>query len=200
MKKDIKVKVIKDGDYTFLHILSDPSRLQVKFVLDRNDISQKFLFSLMDICYQHGFSCSQPSFNSSNDDMVFFVGTVLTKKWLARFYIPRLRTCVDDLVNFIKSFQKQLDFSNLDISMFGEVNIKNLDLTYLAALRDQSFNGSWLNLKHALVESGQTQGALIIDKCLSFEKENEKDIGFVGHKLSGILQSLEKQPLLKNTN
>lgn len=201
MKKDIKVKVIKDGDYTFLHILSNPSRLQVKFVLDRNDISQKFLFTLMEICHRYGFSCSPPSFSGPDSmDMVFFVGTVLASKWLVKLHIPRLRACVDDLVNFLKLFQKQLDFSNLDVSMFGGIDLETLDLPYLAALRDQSFDGSWIKFRSALIESGQSQEASVIDKCLLFERENAKDIGFVGHKLGSMLRSMERQVRSKSIN
>lgn len=194
---DLKIKVLEINDYKLLHIQSDPPRLEAKIVLGRDDISQKLLYTLMEITHQHGFSCSPPLFGQpSSSQMTFLVGTVLPNKRSAKSYAAKISDCLDDLSEFFQILQKQMDFSVLDVSMMGGIDFDEMDFSYLAALRDQNFDGSWNKFKDALIERGQRTE--VVDKCALFEKENKKDLGLVGHKLRTTLQSLEGQFIVED--
>ena len=63
------------GQYKVFRINSKPPRLEAKVVLDRDNISQKLIFTLMEISYNHGFACSPPTFKDAEDpDMIFLIG------------------------------------------------------------------------------------------------------------------------------
>lgn len=189
---ELKIKAVDAGEYRLLYVLSNPPRLEAKIVLGRDDISQKLLFTMMEISHQHGFSCSPPAFgNPSDSQMTFLIGTVLPGRWSLKKYSQRMEECLDDLSMFLKSFNSQMDFSNLDVSMFGGIDFDYLDFSQLAAMRDQNFDGSWWKFRDALVQMGQRTE--VIDKCALFEKENKKDLGLVGHKLKTTLKEIEGQ-------
>lgn len=197
MDNELKLKAITAGEYRLLYIMSDPPRLEAKIIFNRDDISQKLLFTLMEISHQHGFACSPPSFGHPEDhQMTFLVGTVLSSNRTLKKYTQRLKNCLDDIAEFLETFTKQLNFTVLDVSMFGGVDFDYLDFSQLAAMRDQNFGGSWLRFRDALVKMGQ--GTEFIDKCAIFEKENDKDLGLVGHKLKTTLREIEGQFIVED--
>lgn len=200
MENELKIKAVDVGEYQLLYVLSDPPRLEAKIVLGKDDISQKLLFTMMEISHQHGFSCSPPVFGDpESSQMTFLVGTVLPGRWSLKKYSIRMRAYLDDMSVFMSSLQNQLNFNSLDVSMFGGLDFDYLDFSQLAAMRDQNFGGSWLRFRDALVKMDQRTE--VIDKCALFEKENDKDLGLVGHKLKVTLREIEGQFMVKdNTN
>jgi len=185
----IKHSIIKVGQFSVLHVLSNPERIESKIVFDRDNISQKLIFTLMDISHRHGFGCSAPKFNGPVDpSMTFYIGTELpTKKSLNRC-TKKMYECLVDISNFAKSFNEQLDFSTLDLTMFVGINTYNFYPEQFAAIRDQHFNGSWATFKKTLLTENKEVEADMIERCKKFEKKNKKDIGLVGHKLSYMIE------------
>ena len=188
-----KFKVIKiEDDYKILYISSKPPVIEAKVIFDRDHISQKLIFILMEITHKHGFGCSQPTFGDEQDsNMTFFIGTVLPSSRSLKTYLERIHACLKDVDIFSKEFIKQLDFSRLDLSMFSDLN-KDFEIfpEQLAALRDQLYNGSWTDFKKAMDLEGREDMAEMAIRCMNFEENNNKDIGLVGHKLSYILDVL----------
>lgn len=194
MKNNLTIKTIKMGKYKLLHILSSPPRLEAKLVMSRDNISQKLLFTLMEISHQHGFSCSPPTFKGLDDsDMTFLIGTILPSNWQLKKFSKRLFDCLLDLEGFLDDFSRQLDFSQLDISMMSGIDLSLFDPSHIAAIRDQNFNGSWEAFKNTLLQNDQIDEMQIVEKCISFENTNNKDLGLVGHKLDLTLGLLENQ-------
>lgn len=188
------INVLKLGKFKVLRFNSSPPRLEAKIILDRDNISQKLIFTLMEITHQYGFACSPPSFkNFDSPEMIFLVGTISTGFLSTKKILNRLYLCLEAIDNFLKSFNKQLDFTKVDISMFGGIDLSQFRPTEIAAVRDQHYNGSWRDFKKALTQSGRNEEAEVIDKCIIFEEENKKDLGLVGHKLGRTLYMIENQ-------
>jgi len=189
---DVSVDVIELEDFKVLYVSSKPPRLEAKVVFDRDNISQKLVFTIMDIGHRHGFGCSPPKFGGEDDpNMVFLIGTVLPSVKSLNKYLKRIHACLSEIKEFTKEFTRQLDFSILDISMFGDIEVVDIYPEQLAALRDQLYNGSWQDFSDAMSEEGKDDMADIAFRCMKFEKKNNKDIGFVGHKLSFFLSMLD---------
>lgn len=196
MVKGIKTKSIElDGGFKVIHVLSKPPRLEAKIIFDRDHISQKLIFTLMDISHAHGFGCSKPQFGNVDDsDMIFLIGTILPSSRSLDKYLARLNGCLTEMRDFAQEFMRQLDFSQLDISMFSGLDADvEIYPEQLAALRDQLYNGSWEDFHEAMRQEGREDMADIALQCMKFEDQNDKDLGFVGHKLGYMLDLLSNQ-------
>jgi len=100
----------------------------------------------------------------------------------------------DNNVLFSEDFEKQLDFSKLDLTMFADIDLNSFFPTQMAAIRDQHYNGSWEEYYNAMKKEERSIEASIVDKCIKFEDLNKKDIGLVGHKLDVMLQLINEYP------
>ena len=186
-----EINVIKLGQFSILHIASDPERIETKVVFDREDISQKLIFILMDITHTHGLGCSAPKFGEQDDpSMTFIIGTTLPNKSALKKYSQIIYNCLIDICDFAEDFNRQLDFSLLDLTMFKDVDPYGFYPEQLAAIRDQLFNGSWALFKKSLIAEKRKMEADIIEKCKKFEKINKKDIGLIGHKLASMVEMI----------
>jgi hypothetical protein len=202
--KKNKTETIRLGDkFNVVFINDNPPRLEAKLDFDRTSISQKFIFTMMQISHFHGFSCSSPIFHKSeNDDeakmMSFLIGTVVTSRKTMVKHLQRMYSCLMDFFEFAESFSDQLDFSKLDLSMFKGVVVG--DVERVAAIRDQNYEGSWENLYNSIKKIGLDDAAEIIVILKKFEDVNGKDIGYVGHKLNYMLSSyyLDKKDSVLN--
>lgn len=177
--------------YKIHHIKTNPPRLEAKIVFDKEDISQKLIFTLMNLSHKHGFACSSPRFRPADDpSMSFLIGTILPddKTETLEHYSARLLVCLDAITDFADEFVRQLDFSCIDISMFEPAY--GVCSTDLAAVRDQYYEGSWSKFKTDLLNEGREEEAEILSSCMEFESLNNKDVGFVGHKLDSLLDFL----------
>jgi hypothetical protein len=125
--------------------------------------------------------------------MVFLIGTILPTKRSLNKYVNRLRDCLEEISEFYDSFSKQLDFTHLDVTMLGGIDLHEFYPQELAEVRDQPYNGSWEDFRSAMVEQGKTEEADIVSKCVEFEETNDKDLGLVGHKLGFTLVMLEER-------
>jgi hypothetical protein len=193
-----KVNVIEVEGFKVLHITTKPQRLEAKVIFDKNDISQKLIFTVMDITHAHGFGCSAPIFNGVSDpNMIFLVGTILPTSRSLNKYLKKMLVCLYGLYDFYQNFSEQLDFSKLDLTMFGGIDLQLFNPEQLAAVRDQHYMGSWDTFYQEMKDSDREEEATVIEKCREFEKINNKDIGFVGHKLSSMLNMLDES--LSNT-
>jgi hypothetical protein len=138
----IDIEVVKLEEFVMLHVLSTPPRIESKVVFDRDNISQKLIFTLMDISHDHGFGCSQPHFSSPEDPtMTFLIGTILPTKKSFNKYAKRMYGCLADIKDFSNDFNKQLDFSQLDLTMFSDLDPIDFYPEQIAAIRDQHFGG-----------------------------------------------------------
>lgn len=188
-----KIDVIDVNDFKILHVCSDPPRIEAKIIFDRDHISQKLIFTLMEISHAHGFGCSPPNFKGPYDPgMTFLVGSILpsSSKRSLTIYTKRIEGCLLEIRNFASSFSKQLDFSILDISMFSDIELEGFDPEHLAALKDQNYSGSWKFFHKSMIKENRKDEADIVQRCMKFEELNAKDIGLVGHKLGYILHML----------
>lgn len=190
---EYKVDLVDVDGFKVLYIRSKPPRLEAKVIFDRDHISQKLIFTLMEISHTHGFGCSPPHFGGPEDSgMTFLIGTILPSARSLNKYVEKIRNCLAEVQAFASDFSQQLDFSTLDISMFGGVEITGFYPEHLAALRDQHYDGSWEKFRDAMVSEGQEDDAEIVQCCMQFEETNAKDIGLVGHKLGYMLHMLEQ--------
>jgi hypothetical protein len=194
VKKDkYKIELIDADNFKILHIYSNPPRLEAKVLFDRDHISQKLIFTLMEISHAHGFGCSPPHFKGPDDpNMIFLIGSILPSERSLNKYVKRIQECLVEIQDFANDFSRQLDFSRLDVSMFEGVDIDSFYPEHLSALKDQNYNGSWKSFYKDLVKEGRKEEAAIIKCCMKFEETNIKDIGFVGHKLSYTLHMLNQ--------
>ncbi|MHA2216337.1 MAG: hypothetical protein ACXACY_10385 [Candidatus Hodarchaeales archaeon] len=194
---DVKIESITiSGGFKVLHVKSKPQRLEARVVFDRDDISQKLMFTLMEITHNHGFGCSDPSFDGPEDpSMTFNIGTILPSPRSINKYIERMYKCLIDIRDFAISFSKQLDFSKLDVSMFRDTEISEFYPEHMAAIRDQHYRGSWEEFYDAMVSQKKDEEANVILCCMKFEKINNKDMGLIGHKLGYTLHALDQHQL-----
>ena len=187
---NIKFENIKVGNFNIIHALTDPQRIEAKLEFQREDISQKLIFSIMEISHAHGFGCSKPTFGGIEDPKIYFyVGTILPSPRSLKKYVDRMKDCLLDLYNFSCVFLKQLDFSNIDMSMFEDIEVG--DVEKVAALRDQYYGGSWDKLQEAFVDYKETLE--IIDALKEFESRNNKDLGLIGHKVNYLLDTIDAE-------
>lgn len=182
------IKIIEHKGFSLMYVESPP-RLEAKVVFGREHISQKLVFTLMEITHAHGFACSRPHFLEKNEEMSFLIGTRLPTSLVSKKYLNRLTDCLLEIKDFSKEFQDQLDFSYLDISMFSKEDLDNFYPEHMSAIRDQLYDGSWKKYKKSIENESKIQADLI-KKCIVFEKINNKDIGYVGHKLGELLYFL----------
>ena len=199
MNNNFDVEIIKIDDFEILHILSNPNRIEGKVILKRDDISQKLIFTLMELTHAHGFGCSPPIFQGPDrPEMIFLVGTDLPTKRSLNKYKGKMHECLLDINSFIESFRKQVNFDIVDLSMFSNIDMKKYYSEQMAATRDQYFNGSWEQYYDSLVDGNKLEEAEMVEKCVKFEEANEKDIGFVGYKLDNMLRMLSEMKSEKN--
>jgi len=192
-----EVELIDVDSFKVLHICSSPPRLEAKVIFDRDHISQKLIFTLMEIAHAYGFGCSPPRFGGSDDpSMTFLIGTILPSKRSINKYVKKMKDCLIKIQIFADSFSKQLDFTILDLSMFGGIDLTGFYPEHLAALKDQHHNGSWEEFHDTMILEEREDEADMIRCCMEFEKINAKDVGFVGHKLGYMLHMLEQVPLI----
>lgn len=193
-RDEIKVEAIDLEEFTVLLVKSRPPRLEAKVIFGKEHISQKLVFTLMDISHKHGFGCSSPKFGLPYEDaMTFLIGTPIPTQKSAGNYLSKMYECLLEITEFSNDFIKQLDFTRLDLTMFADADVENIFPEQLAAIRDQNYDGSWKEFYRDLVDEGQDEEADIVVKCIKFEELNKKDIGLVGHKLEYIFQGLEKK-------
>ena len=193
-KNETTLDILEVGPYKVLKFNSKPPRLEAQIVFDRDDLSQKLIFTIMDISYGHGFACSPPNYKDANDpNMSFLIGTIIPNRFLFKKHLHRLVMCLDDIDAFLKYFTNQLDFSKIDLSMFGGLDLQQFNPSEIAAVKDQHFNGSWVEFKTAMLLENKMETASVVEKCMAFEKQNNKDLGLVAHKLDQTLFMIENQ-------
>lgn len=189
MDEILKSDALQLDKYIVYYVHSKPKRLEAKLLFERDHISQRLIFSLMNITYRHGFAFSPPSFKCPEDlIMTFLVGSVVPSPKALPAQLKRLKGCLDELDVFAQDFLKQLDFSTLDISMFEGVEVG--DVEKIAAIRDQYYNGSWDNFYKILKNTGHEEAAEVTLRLKKFEEMNNKNIGLIGHKLNCFLDDL----------
>lgn len=194
-KSEYKIDLLDVEDFKVLLINSKPPRIEARVIFDRDHISQKLIFTLMEITHEHGFGCSPPHFNGPDDSSItFLIGYILPSKRSLKKHLERIRGCLDEVKTFANDFTQQLDFSQLDISMFHKIELSGFYPEHLAAVRDQNYNGSWKEFYEAMVSEDREDEAEIVQRCMEFEEINSKDMGLVGHKLGFMLHMLEQVP------
>jgi len=193
MKKDTtKIKEIDVNGFNVLLVKSRPPRLEAKIVFDRDQISQKLLFTLMEISHRNGLGCSEPHFGLPNENsMTFLIGTILQSQKEAPKYYSRIYACLEEIKKFSEDLFKQSDFTYLDLTMFKDIDVSEIFPEQLAIIRDQNYNGSWQDFYHDLIDGGKKEEADIISRCIQFETNNNKDIGLVGNKLEYTLIAVD---------
>jgi hypothetical protein len=189
MTSKIKIETIQLGKYNVMLVNSSPPRIEAKLEFDKQHASKKLFFSLMEISHHHGFGCSPPFFGGKeNPEMSFLIGTVVSSKRTIAKLLNRLHACLEEMVSFSEVFISQLDFSNLDLSMFDGCLVG--DVEKIISLKDQYYGGSWQELEEDLLEGGQEEVVKMVVALQKFEKVNKKDLGLVSHKLEHILDLL----------
>lgn len=182
MSDIISAQIVNIGRFQAFYFGSSPPRLETTVVFDGQTLSQKLVFQMMDISWRHGFGCSAPQFEDEGS-LAFSIGTILPSSRSLRRYASKLHSCLKELADFSADFARQLDFSTIDISMFADLDPTALDLSLIAAVRDQQYDGNWDRFLRAMVNKGRKEEAQVVERCRDFEQANKKDIGLVGNKL-----------------
>jgi hypothetical protein len=198
-EKTDKVELIKSGNFTITCIHSNPIRVEAKIVFNLEHLSYKLLFNLMEIAHKHGFGCSSPTFNSQTDQtMYFLIGTIASSIRSVKPCVSRLEECLEEISAFSLYFLQQLDFSNVDMSMFDGVVIG--DVEKMVMIKDIYYNGSWDLLISSLKLGRFAEAAVSAAVLRKFEEVNNKDLSFAAIKVNGVLDYLDmlgdKEPVL----
>ena len=193
VKDSANIELIPVNGFKILYFKTNPPRMEAKVIFDRDNISQRLIFTLMNITHAHGLGCSAPTFKGIDDPaMTFLIGTILPSARSKKKYVEKLHACLLDIQEFSQLFIEQLDFSRLDLTMFADLDVDAFYPEQLAAIRDQHYGGSWEKFFKAMQEEQRFEEAEVVEKCHEFEKINGKDIGLVGHKLNYMLNMLEE--------
>ena len=181
----IAAQTIEVGPFKAYYFDSRPPRMEAAVIFDVSQLSQKLIFHMMEISWKHGFGCAPPQFGTSDDEdeLVFSIGTSLPSSRSVRKYSARLQRCLKEIRDFAEDFARQLNFHNLDISMFEGLAYAEFDPQYLAILRDQNYNGSWAAFQKDMTRHGRMEEAEVVDRCRKFEEVNDKDMALIGSKL-----------------
>lgn len=188
MKPSLPHQTIEHDKFDLIYIDSGKGRIEGTIVLDREDISQKLIFIIMTIAYDYGLGCSPPIFFGPDDNtMLFYISSCLQSKTTYKKALETLVQCMEDIQLFIEQLNNQLNFSSIDLSMFGDVDLNNFYPEEMAALRDQHYEASWDLFKERLLKDENFANADLVDKCKEFENVNKKDIGLVGFQLRKLI-------------
>jgi len=181
----IAAQIIDVGPFQAFYFDSRPPRIEAAVIFDSSQLSQKLIFQLMEISWRHGFGCAPPQFGTPEDEdqLIFSIGTSLPSSRSIRRYSARLKRCLREIRDFAEDFARQLNFRNLDLSMFEGLSYAEFDPQYMAALRDHNYNGSWVAFQKDMISHGRLEEADVVDRCRRFEEANEKDMGLIGAKL-----------------
>jgi len=186
-------QIIKVGNFNVKYYKKIPE-IRAEILFERENLSQKLIFSLMAITYEHGLSCSPPQFQGVNEKNLYFsISLPLSSTRIYKKGLDKMHDCLLDIDKFSKEFLKQLNFDHLDISMFEPEDVDVLFPEQLAALRDQQYEGSWTKMYEELKHFQQEEDAKLIKKCMEFETKNNKDLGFVGYKLNYFLELIVQE-------
>jgi hypothetical protein len=198
----ISAQIIKIGAFRAFFFDSRPPRIEAAVMFDSSQLSQKLIFQLMEISWKHGFGCAPPQIGlpDDGDRLIFSIGTTLPSSRSVRKYSARLHRCLSEIQEFAEDFVRQFNFSNLDLSMFEGLSYADFDPQYLAALRDQNYNGSWAAFQQDMAKNGRFEEADVVDRCRQFEEINEKDMGLIGGRLQHELAVLAETGSGKGTN
>lgn len=199
MVKKLGLDVLKAGKYKIVKIASTPPRLEAKIILDKYNLSYRLICIMMETTHQHGFSCSPPLVKE-NRDVIFLVGTILPNRLYLKKYLNRMENCLNDLTEFFEYFTCQLDFSNVDVSMFSGIDLENFRSTEILAVRDQHHNGSWEDFIKYLEKKNKLDEIEVLNKCMIFEVKNKKDLSLVGHKLDDTLHNIIQKEFVGDFN
>jgi hypothetical protein len=193
--KNIEEIVVEE--FTFQFIDMKNPRIEAQLLLNKEDLVPKFLYKLMELSHLHGFGCSAPFFYESGASVSLFIGTKIEQKYDFDFYAQKLLICIREVKKFIEYFSNQINFSNVDISMFTDIDPNYFYPDQLATIRDQNYQGSWNGFIKD-IENNTEYDTQLIKKCIDFEKINNKDLGFVGLKLSSLLLSFDAPKIFDN--
>lgn len=184
---DIK-KNITNFDVNFWTDLEFPLSVNASIKFDGGIKSSKLIRNLMDLCYNFGVGLTSPMLSQDNENMMIFgLKQNIPSIQYAKKYFHHLEKCVHTIENYLKTVGKQMDFVTLDVSMFSEFDVINLNFDSMVNQRDNKYNGSWNNFKIDLTNHGFHSESLIIDKCVEFENKNKTDMGIVGKQIIDLL-------------
>lgn len=189
MKKEIKPEILELENFKVIFFNSNPPRMEAKIEFDKNHFSQKLIFTLMDIAFSFGVGCSKPFFGEKEEDAMFFLLRIfVNSKRNMKAQKERMNACLLEILDFSKEFAAQMDFSKIDLSMFdGSVEG---DVEKLSLIRDQIYKGSWDEFYNVMEREGYEDAAKMVIMLKKFEEKNQKNVGFVGHKLNYLLASI----------
>lgn len=192
-QQTISARLVEIGDFKAWYFDTKSPRLESVFSFPRDHFSQKLVYSVMNIAHKHGFACAAPVFgNESNPDQVIFcLGAELPSSKSIRKYSAKIGSCLADIARFSEDFSKQLDFSIVDLSMFGGVDFDYFDPLMLATVRDQHYDGLWEKFHKDMMEDDREEDADLITRCKVFEDKNGKDIALVSAQLDETLSMVE---------
>lgn len=192
-----KIEEIVVEEFAFQLIDTKNPRIEAQVLLGKENLILKLLYKLMEISHLHGFGCSAPFFYENGNSVSLFIGTTIETRDNFDFYSQKLLACIREVKKFIDFFSNQINFSNIDISMFSDLDLNYFYPEQLATIRDQNYNGSWNDFIKDIEDNSEFDTE-VIKKCVEFEQVNNKDLGFVAIKLIDLLMSLESPKTFNN--
>lgn len=197
MEKEFTMEILKLDDFEVMFFDSIPPRVEAKIEFSKTHISQKLIFTLMDIAYSFGIGCSSPDFCDEEDDetVFFLLSMIINSKKHMKNQLKNMNKCLLEVLAFAQDLNSHMDFSNVDLSMFDNVDPDTLgDIERLSTIRDQNYGGSWDVFHEVLSTEGLDDVAEMVFRLKQFEEINNKDVGFVGLKLNYFLATLCQVP------
>jgi len=194
-------KTLEIGNHKVEYFNSNPSRMESKVLFDVNSISQKLIFSVMNITHKYGIGCSAPKFKGIDDqEMTFLLSEVISDCDDTNVYLNRFESCLDEIDKFKSYLETQLNFDKLDLSMFNDIITYDVFLTELASVKDQHYDGCWDAFKASMIDSGKLDEAKILGVCKKFEEVNKKDLALIGYKVEDLLTAYYEHDLSSNSD
>ena len=179
---------MKNFESTFWTDLDSPASANASIKFEGGVKSSKLIRNLMNLCYNFGIGLTSPMLSQDNEElMVFGLKTIIPGAQYAKKYHRHLEKCVFAIKNYLDEVEKQMDFVTLDVSMFSNFDISDINFDSVVNQRDNRYNGSWQNFIVDLTNGGQVNEVKFMEKCVEFEQKNNTDLGIVSSQITNLL-------------
>jgi hypothetical protein len=169
---------------------NDIDQLEAYVIFNRQVISQRLIFLIMEMTFKYGISCSNPKFSNASDTMCFKLSSPIYHSATLKRIQINFENCIREIKDFQKDLQRQLDFSKLDLTIFQGVDTSLFYAEHFSAVVNQYYSGDWNSYLNDMISQGRDMEAQFIEICMAVEQQCNVDIGLVGHALNEYLDQI----------
>jgi len=188
---------MKNFESTFWTETDKPVSANASIKFEGGVKSSKLIRNLMNLCYNFGIGLTSPMLSQDNEElMIFGLKLIIPGTQYAKKYHYHMEKCVSTIEDYLKEVEKQMDFVSLDISMFSNFDMGEINFDSIANQRDNKYNGSWHNFIIDLTNNKKINEVKFVEKCIEFEEKNKTDLGIVSGQITSLL-AMSKSGLFK---